>query len=279
MNKRSFFISFLEAFQNKVFSFKQASYFRAGILGIVFLQLCYYCYNYSFFFSDSLIQAKPVSGYGIETFLHLLSHPLFQNKAFLFLIIAFFSFFLLLIHRIQNLAILLLWFSLTNLQNRTYYSLSGGNVLLCLVLFYLAFTCFRQDGNYYQRVLHNTALVALKTQVVFVYFFSALYKCLDQDWLSGNAMGYISLLPAYFLTDAQFLFTAPIIYKSATWFILGFQCLFPFFIFLKKTKLVFIWLGIAIHIVIALLLGLYLFSAVMIVCYLLFSENEVELKL
>ena len=274
MNLKNNLHAILRSFISETLLQKQLYFFRKGMLLLCLSQLIYYSYYSSFFFSASFVPPKPVSGYGLHTFLHLLSHPIFKDSAFMFLVGGFFSIFLLAINKFTHLCSFLLWFTISNLHHRVYFSLTGGDVLAEQLLFLLIFVSNKKQPAYFEKILHNTASLGLILQVVFVYLFSAWYKWLDPSWLSGEAIGFVAQLPAYSNYVGSWILSFPLVYIPLTYSILIFQTLFPLFIFFRRTKLLWIWIGIFIHLGIAVFMVLYFFSSIMIICYLLFTESK-----
>ena len=258
----------------KPFRQAQLDYFFRGILLVVFVQLIYYSVNYSFFFSNSIFAPKPISGYGLETFLNLFSHPFFLQKEFIGLMVGFVSLAGILLGYLRTFFTFLLWLTICNIHNRLYFSLTGGDILINQLLFWLIFVSETKKQKKYKLIITNFAFLALVIQISFVYFFSAWYKWLDPAWVKGEALGYIGQLPAYSNSVGQFLLSFPIVYYPLTWLVLIFQTLFPLIVFIKPFKRHFIWLGIIIHVGIALTMDLYFFSGTMIVSYLLFTEVD-----
>jgi len=113
------------------------------------------------------------------------------------------------------------------------------------------------------------------TQICLVYFFSALAKLHDENWLNGTAV---------LMTSQVDHFSLPIISNNAARFtfllvflnylVLFYQVLFPIVIWIKKIKKTFIVIGILMHLYIAFVMGLVSFGLIMILPYIYFWPEK-----
>jgi hypothetical protein len=163
-----------------------------------------------------------------------------------------------------------------NLHNYTYPCLTGGDYLLNEILLFNIFFSSRKNAN--QKIedvkvaLHNTALAGIKIQICLVYFTSALYKLGDPSWLDGSALSFISQTQEYAM---PVLVSLPsIICTSLTYLTLAYQLLFPVLIWIQPFKIYLFAFGILQHVMIAFMMGLFGFSAVMLICYILFLKYD-----
>lgn len=97
--------------------------------------------------------------------------------------------------KLMNLACLVLLWSL---QVRNPLLLTGGEVLLRMLFFWMLFlptgAVWSIDANHYQErptrwVVSSVATLAIMLQVVYMYFFTGLAK-LNPFWISGDAVEY-----------------------------------------------------------------------------------------
>jgi hypothetical protein len=179
-----------------------------------------------------------------------------------------------------RISTIIVWFTPINLQTRIYSTNTGGDLLLNILLFYLIFI---SDGKNYRNieldkiknVFDNFFLLLCKIQLVIVYFVSGIYKVLSPEWLDGTALIRILFVNEYSL---------PIISKSinnfgmvlycSTWFVLGYQILFPL-VLIKNNKINYLLIiGVTLHLAIALVMGLFNFSLIMIISYVLFIPTK-----
>jgi hypothetical protein len=105
----------------------------------------------------------------------------------------------------------------------------------------------------------------LQVHMCFVYFIGGLAKCLGSGWWNGANLWRSLTRPPFNLISpeilVQFKYALPILGISICLIELG----YPFFIWIKKTRLFWLACILAIHAAIGLAMGMYLFALVMIV--------------
>jgi hypothetical protein len=105
----------------------------------------------------------------------------------------------------------------------------------------------------------------LQVHLCFVYFIGGLAKCLGNGWWDGSNLWRSLIRPPFNLVPAdmlvRFKYALPILGIS----ICLLEVSYPIFIWIKKTRLVWLVCILAMHAAIGLLMGLYLFALVMIV--------------
>src|SRR5215831_7131008 len=105
----------------------------------------------------------------------------------------------------------------------------------------------------------------LQVHLCFVYFIGGLAKCLGNGWWDGSNLWRSLIRPPFTIVPpdvlVRFKYALPVLGIS----ICLLEVSYPIFIWIKKTRR--IWLGciLAMHAAIGLLMGLYLFALVMIV--------------
>jgi uncharacterized membrane protein YphA (DoxX/SURF4 family) len=114
--------------------------------------------------------------------------------------------------------------------------------------------------------LHNCAMFVVAAQVCLLYGSAGLYKVQGASWQSGTALHYVVNLDLFrpwpalsVLADSHPLFIA-----AASYLTVLIQVAFPFALF-SRLKYVVLAMLLGMHLGIALLMGLPLFSAAMIV--------------
>jgi hypothetical protein len=157
----------------------------------------------------------------------------------------------------------------------------GGLAFARLMSVYFLLTIPDMMGNKggYSRIkifFHNVGVGALYFQGMIVYFSSGIAKVPGTVWQEGTALYYILSTERFGVS-----YVAPIVgntYLSPimTYSVLIFQLGFPFMVF-SRFPLALIWAlaGIIIHLCIAIFMGLWLFSAV-IIAYTLFTIPDRE---
>ncbi len=228
---------------------------------------------------DAPIAPLIYEGNSVLQSLNLLSHPAFSTYytglVVLLLLAIVISFFV----RSQRLLALLIFFCYSNLYHRSVAIQNGSADLLHLQLFYLVL----MDENATHKSgmlkalsvsLTNFAFLASQVQLCVVYFISSYYKLQGTQWLDGSAMHYALLNDEFtlgFVQDNVANMELPL--RLLTWLTLLFQILFPVCIWIKKLKPYLLTFGIALHALIALVMGILDFGLLMIVMYLLFAAE------
>ena len=232
----------------------------------------------------SIIATQNLHGFTLSTLVNLLSVESIKSHYLLFMGIQVLAAMIGLLGFFPRLTTFLVFFTTINLQNRIYSTITGGDILLCLLLFYLSFI---SDGkrvkNLYIEQIRNvsdhTFILLCQLQVLIVYGVSALYKWQSPDWLQGLALQKILAIDEYSLPFLQSaVCTFPLVFKIFSWLALLYQTLFPVLIFSNKVKKYVIITGIIFHLFIAIAMGLFNFSLIMICCYALFYDSKTKSK-
>ena len=150
----------------------------------------------------------------------------------------------------------------------------GADAFMTTALFYLMLSPlpdrYSFDHWVTKREERNPQLLGfwrrvLQVHLCFVYFIGGLAKCLGNGWWDGSNLWRALIRPPFAVVPPDIL----VRFKHALP-VLGISiCLlevsYPIFIWLRKTR--FLWLVciLAMHVAIGLLMGLYLFALVMIV--------------
>lgn len=116
-------------------------------------------------------------------------------------------------------------------------------------------------------VVHNFAWLACILQLCFLYFSAGAYKIMGEMWQSGTALYYASRVQDFYtphLTELLWMFEPMIIFM--TYFTVIFQVAFPFLLLNRYTKYLAIISACSLHFGIAVFMGLYDFSWIMIGC-------------
>lgn len=107
----------------------------------------------------------------------------------------------------------------------------------------------------------------LRVHVCIIYFFAGLGKLLGTSWHNGEALWKAVVQPGFesiFKPDLHALGAYPALWIAGGWVVLLLEITYPFFIWPRHTRRAVLWAIIGLHIAIALLMGLYFFSALMI---------------
>jgi uncharacterized membrane protein YphA (DoxX/SURF4 family) len=105
----------------------------------------------------------------------------------------------------------------------------------------------------------------LQVHMCFIYFIGGLAKCLGNGWWDGSNLWRSLTRPPFNVISqdilVRFKYALPILGISICLIELG----YPFFIWIRKTRLFWLVCILAMHAVIGLAMGMYLFALVMIV--------------
>ncbi|HWK98752.1 MAG TPA: hypothetical protein VNQ55_02345 [Parapedobacter sp.] len=125
--------------------------------------------------------------------------------------------------------------------------------------------CILFPANGYQATFF---LRILQAHVCIIYFFAGLGKALGPTWHNGEALWKAVTQPGFeslFKPDLLFLGAYPSLWVAGGWAVLILELTYPVFIWLPPTRRYWLWAMVGLHLGIALLMGLYSFSALMIV--------------
>ena len=105
----------------------------------------------------------------------------------------------------------------------------------------------------------------LQVHLCFVYFIGGLAKCLGNGWWNGSNLWRSLIRPPFNLVSpdilVRFKYALPVLGIA----ICLLEVSYPIFIWIKKTRLIWLICILVLHAAIGLLMGLYLFALVMIV--------------
>ena len=105
----------------------------------------------------------------------------------------------------------------------------------------------------------------LQLHLCVVYFFSGLAKCLGSGWWNGSSVWRALIRPPFNAIDPEILVRGKYLFPIAGILICVLEFGYPFFIWSARTRKVWLVSVCAMHVAIAVTMGMYLFSLVMIV--------------
>ncbi len=186
-----------------------------------------------------------------------------------------------------------MWFFLTSLQTNATFLTNGGDNLLRIVLPFMFFMRLsahfsldalriRRRGARATRVpdwlsatAHNTGAVICGIQIIAVYVVSGLWKLQGDDWINGSALYYALNLETYRvlpgLSDLAWQVT-PFVF-AITFLSVWVQVAFPVMLLWRPSRVFALLFLMGMHTGIAILLGLWPFSLVMIGLDMLFVRD------
>jgi len=173
---------------------------------------------------------------------------------------------------------IIFWISALVISMSSYLMFNAGMLLAVnwaaiLILF------FPKNNHPWKRLFSNLSIIALKLQFITVYFFAALYKWLNADWVSGEAIHFLSMLdhftPSWVFSALQW---APAIAVVFNYTVLIYLTLFPVIIFSKRLKGPLMLIGVLFHLYTMFIMRLYDFGSIMLIGYLLFIPQRAFLR-
>ena len=111
-------------------------------------------------------------------------------------------------------------------------------------------------------------LRVLQVHVCIIYFFAGLGKVLGSTWHNGEALWKAVTQPGFesvVKPDLLFLGEYPWLWLIGGWLVIVLELAYPVLIWLRSTRSYMLWATVAMHLGIVLFMGLYTFSALMMV--------------
>ena len=105
----------------------------------------------------------------------------------------------------------------------------------------------------------------LQLHLCIIYFFSGLTKCLGSGWWDGSNVWRALIRPPFNVIDPEILVRWKYLFPVAGILICLLEFGYPFFIWNTRTRKIWLFGVCAMHVAIAVTMGMYLFSLVMIV--------------
>jgi hypothetical protein len=152
-----------------------------------------------------------------------------------------------------------------------------------LVLFMLALWCIPQAiypriksavGKILQTTAFNLSTILCQMLVVFIYLVSGVDKIASEVWRSGVAFEYIINLKTLYNPLFVGLFENELIQKLLSWITIGFELAFVVLVWIERTRLPILAVGIIFHLFIWIVLSLPDFALMMMISYVIFLKDE-----
>lgn len=145
--------------------------------------------------------------------------------------------------------------------NSGYFSTYGVDTLLHVSLFYLTWAPSSGAPSETARL----GLRALQLHLCMVYLDAGFAKFVGPDWWSGESLWRTLMQPNFGQFDARFFADMPWLPMIGGWVTVITECGYPFAMWHPKLRRPWLAAVVALHLGIGLFMGLWLFSAVMIV--------------
>jgi len=144
----------------------------------------------------------------------------------------------------------------------------GFDYFAASALFYCAvFPAAPKAGTASAADLGSASLRVLQAHLCLVYFFGGLDKLLGSTWRSGEALWKAMSQPGFsgpLRPAAETLMDYPYLWVLAGWAVIALELAYAVCIWPAATRKVWLWATICLHLGIAWCMGLYSFSAMMI---------------
>jgi hypothetical protein len=105
----------------------------------------------------------------------------------------------------------------------------------------------------------------LQLHLCVIYFFSGLTKCLGSGWWNGSSVWRALIRPPFNVIDPEILVRWKYLFPIAGIFICLVEIGYPFFIWNRKTRKIWLICICGMHLGIGVMMGMYLFALIMIV--------------
>lgn len=105
----------------------------------------------------------------------------------------------------------------------------------------------------------------LQIHMCLIYFFGGITKCLGTEWWTGESMWRALTRPPFNVIPLQLLISWKAVLPVLGIAVCLIETGYPFFIWWKRTRFIWLVCVLGMHLAIGLTMGLYLFSVIMIV--------------
>lgn len=185
------------------------------------------------------------------------------------------------------------WVILQGFINRNYSMLFGADLIGALLLFYLSFTkcsdAYSIKNMFFKKRYINIDAIKtseisnlvssvffrlLQFQISIIYAYTGFEKLKGSTWWDGTALWTVMANPQFTHFDLIWLRQVPLLIVIGTFITLIFEVYFPVMVAYKKTRYLWLGLGVLFHLTIGILLALMPFSLIMISTYFLFIEED-----
>ena len=104
-----------------------------------------------------------------------------------------------------------------------------------------------------------------RSHLCIIYFFSGLTKCVGPGWWDGSSVWRALIRPPFNVINPEILVTWKYLFPLAGILICLLEVGYPFFIWSTTTRKLWLLGVCTMHVAIAVAMGMYLFSLVMII--------------
>jgi hypothetical protein len=172
---------------------------------------------------------------------------------------------------------LIIFFCLITIKLRAVFTQDGAdNIIGTMIPFLLLVSSYnllngKLNNNFKResfKIIPLLAALGVIIEFCLVYFVAGLSKIVQPIWQSGEAMYYILRIEDFRASYLNIWLTKSAFFiKFTTWFTLFWELTFPFVIWFKKLRNVYLLAGVALHMGIWMLMRIDNFSFVMLSIY------------
>ena len=145
--------------------------------------------------------------------------------------------------------------------------LYGADSYAFFLTFYLTLTPLYSRSRDFN--LGRASIFLFKLQLSYIYICTSVSKLADPVWRSGQALYYFEILPLWLASFSSIEILGYLI----CYFVMISQILLAFLLWGRYRKQVF-FLACIFHGVLAVLLNLYFFSALVVICLIIFLDTK-----
>ncbi|XLS28492.1 HTTM domain-containing protein [Flavobacteriaceae bacterium M23B6Z8] len=228
-----------------------------------------------------LTYAQILDGLGLEYLFVNFNNP---TAMYLFLIIGLLASCFFLVGYKVKLSGLVIFFCLITVKLRAIFIQDGAdNIVGTMLPFLLLAATYnlwngKLNNNFKSRSLQIIPVLAalgILIEFCLVYFVAGLSKIVQPIWQNGEAMYYVLRIEDFRASDLNIWLTQSAFFvKFSTWFTLFWELTFPFVIWFKKLRNVYLLGGLALHFGIWMLMRIDNFSFVMLSIYPVFFYDH-----
>lgn len=191
----------------------------------------------------------------------------------------------------NRLLVLIAWILQIAFIQRNYSIVFGADHIGTILLFLLSLTnCFESwtvksflvkkwPGFFKFRIQSHTDILGsvgvrlLQIQMCTIYCYTGLEKLKGSSWWEGTALWNVLANPQQTVADFTFIKHFPFFIAFMTFFTVIYEIFWPVAVNSRKTKNIWLGLGVLFHLGIGITMGLMVFSLVMTSTYLLFLSD------
>lgn len=119
----------------------------------------------------------------------------------------------------------------------------------------------------------NLAIRLVQVHLCVIYLFSGLAKYQGETWSAGTAVWWAVANPEYQSLDMTWLADWPWLVQLATYGCLAWELSYCFLIWNRFTRPIMLWMAVAVHLGIAIAMGMITFGLVMLIANLAFLSS------